>query len=659
MLIKRVINVLAALFLTYAAHGNEIHIVDDNLRASIKEHLGISTGELITQQDMMQLTRLNAYAKGISNLAGLEKALNLQYLALGENPISDLSPLSSLPRLQFLILPNCDITDIGNLAGMPLLVELNLRSNPISDISALASLTTLKYLDLSHCQIVDVLALSQLINLEVLQLNHNKILDASPLASLSALRKLEIQRNLILDHSPLDSLTLDVFNYDQICDMPPLPLEPRIANRGYPSIVARWSGYGWPPITNRPELTDAENIAKHDLWFTVEEFGLSLDAYANEFRLTGDVAEAIRRRDELIQLNPNMIFLLTLKMRAADLEDFPVDWPYWLRYPDGKIYQPVGADGIVRNAGLIDFTHPDIQDIIVQQAISVSYCGLYDGIFFDFWAEEWQVLGGWDGTETVFFRTLAQETQSRLNIMTRIRAATRHNFLIMGNTNRGILPMTGSFLNGGFIEGVGSVNDIISVQTVLPWLERNLRHPQINALEGFNIAGESLDSPSNTRWMRALTALSLTHSNGYVLFTDNVDHNHHWYDFWDADLGRPVGEKGQLYDDDIPGLYIREYTNGWAVYNHSGAEQTVALPELASGVASGSEGLEHTLPNLDGEMYLRVKPVNPADVNKDGVVNILDLTIVAQGLGTDNLKGDVNGDGFVNILDLVFVADQF
>ena len=53
------------------------------------------------------------------------------------------------------------------------------------------------------------------------------------------------------------------------------------------------------------------------------------------------------------------------------------------------------------------------------------------------------------------------------------------------------------------------------------------------------------------------------------------------------------------------------------------------------------------MPNIDGEMYLRVKPANPADVNGHGVVNILDLTIVAPSLGTDSLKGDVNGDGLL------------
>ena len=69
--------------------------------------------------------------------------------------------------------------------------------------------------------------------------------------------------------------------------------------------------------------------------------------------------------------------------------------------------------------------------------------------------------------------------------------------------------------------------------------------------------------------------------------------------------------------------------------------------------------MTHTLPNLDGEMYLKATPANPADVNGDGVVNILDLTLVAQGFAADKKGIDVNGDGVVNVFDLVFVADQF
>ncbi len=50
------------------------------------------------------------------------------------------------------------------------------------------------------------------------------------------------------------------------------------------------------------------------------------------------------------------------------------------------------------------------------------------------------------------------------------------------------------------------------------------------------------------------------------------------------------------------------------------------------------------------------------DVNNDGIVNILDLTFVAQHIGVPdpliNLKADVNGDGVVDILDLTLVARQ-
>ena len=40
--------------------------------------------------------------------------------------------------------------------------------------------------------------------------------------------------------------------------------------------------------------------------------------------------------------------------------------------------------------------------------------------------------------------------------------------------------------------------------------------------------------------------------------------------------------------------------------------------------------------------------IKPEGVNMDGTVNILDLTLVAQGFGTDNKAVDVNGDGALN-----------
>ena len=76
-----------------------------------------------------------------------------------------------------------------------------------------------------------------------------------------------------------------------------------------------------------------------------------------------------------------------------------------------------------------------------------------------------------------------------------------------------------------------------------------------------------------------------------------------------------------------------------------------------TGVASGIASITHTLPDLDGDIYLKQAPQPSADVNGDGVVNIQDLVIVANAFG--EAEPDLNGDGVVNIQDLVIVANAF
>ena len=390
-------------------------------------------------------------------------------------------------------------------------------------------------------------------------------------------------------------------------------------------------------------------------------FGERLFDTGNGWEVRGNLEIGKQLRDDFLALNPNMLFLVTIRMRTEWIEDQPENWPHWLRDAEGIIPESWAESP----TALVDFTRPDTQERIIQRAIAVSKCGLYDGIFFDHWTEDGPVLAdhqmpeGYVGHEA--------EQRARDIILQRIRAETRPNFLIMGNTNDRIIPRSAPHMNGSFMEtgipgadtGVKLNQKINRVENSLLWLDQNLREPRTNCLEGHTISTEAPDSPANLRWMRAITALSLTHSNGYVLFHQRDGPGHYWYDFWDADLGRPVGPKAQLYNEDISGLYIREFTNGWAVYNHSGAPQLITLLEDTQGVASGLVNTEHALPNLDGEMYLRVKPRNPADVNGDGVVNIFDLTTVARAFGTDKPEGDVNGDGVVNVFDLVFVANQF
>ena len=590
-----------------------VEVRDPNLRTAVRETLNLPDGVPLTQASMRQLAALNVRGSQIESLAGLEHATNLTFLSLRRNRIEDIRPLANLTQL----------------------TELYLGHNKIEDVSPLANLTQLTQLDLKG----------------------NRIEDFSPLARLTNLESLDSRGNRGTDHSPLDGLALTEFLYDESCELAPFPVRNRIENRDYPSIFARWSGPSWPPILNRPELTGVEIQASHDLWFSVPMFDLRFEYWPEEIRVIGDLDEAIRQREEFLAINPNIVFLVQVRMRSGTEGYLPEDSLYWIRDTEGNIVE----------CDLMDFTHPYIQDRIVKQAIAVSKCGLYDGIMFDWWGESGPVLADINNWSHKF-RGNEAEQRARDNILRRVRAGTRADFLIMGNTEYLIPPTrTGPYMNGGFMEvsipgrGVRTKIEqgLTAVENTLLWKEQNMREPRIIALEGEVLRTEPPDSPTNLRWMRAITTLSLTHSDGYVLFTSDLDdYKHLWYDFWDADLGRPVSEKGQLYQD-TEGLYIREFTNGWAVYNHSGAAQVITLPEEVQGVASELVNTEHALANLDGEMYLRVKPVNPADVNGDGVVNILDLTLVAQGFGSDSLKGDVNGDGVVNVFDLVFVANEF
>ncbi|WP_052402702.1 sugar-binding protein [Methanococcoides methylutens] len=84
------------------------------------------------------------------------------------------------------------------------------------------------------------------------------------------------------------------------------------------------------------------------------------------------------------------------------------------------------------------------------------------------------------------------------------------------------------------------------------------------------------------------------------------------------------------------------------------------------GVKSGTYTIEAIVSDGNAQVTSQnvvtiIKILPPWDVNKDGVVNILDVTIVSQNLGNDkpHPSWDVNNDGVVNIQDLTIVAHYF
>jgi hypothetical protein len=84
-------------------------------------------------------------------------------------------------------------------------------------------------------------------------------------------------------------------------------------------------------------------------------------------------------------------------------------------------------------------------------------------------------------------------------------------------------------------------------------------------------------------------------------------------------------------------------------------ETTVALQNFLFGSVT-----EESIPAAPLEIHINVEEqLLTGDVNRDGVVNILDLIRVAQQLGKRvyaDSPEDINGDGIVNIFDLTLVA---
>ena len=117
-----------------------VMIPDPHLASIIRETLSLNTEEAITQLDMLKLTGLNATNQRISNLTGLEHAVNLIRLYLSRNRINDIAPLAGLTNLTTLELADNQIRDIQPLSKLRKINVLTLGRNPIQDTSVLQTL---------------------------------------------------------------------------------------------------------------------------------------------------------------------------------------------------------------------------------------------------------------------------------------------------------------------------------------------------------------------------------------------------------------------------------------------------------------------------------------------------------------------------------------
>ena len=212
----------------------ETWMPDANLRAEVREALGLQEGKGFTQEAMQRLKRLEVDVppepgpyKRINDLTGLEYATQLTELSLTGHSFSDISALSGLTQLTQLDLTFTGVTDISALSGLTQLTQLDLAFTGVTDISALSGLAQLTQLNLSWTYVVDIGPLQNLRELDDLILGNNKISDIRPLENLTALTSLQLSGNPITDYAPLRRLqakTTQTIDIDVDIDIPDDPV---------------------------------------------------------------------------------------------------------------------------------------------------------------------------------------------------------------------------------------------------------------------------------------------------------------------------------------------------------------------------------------------------------------------------------------------------
>lgn len=384
------------------------------------------------------------------------------------------------------------------------------------------------------------------------------------------------------------------------CNSPEAPMQKsiadRVADRNFPSVFQAWYGIDMPEYPQDELEQRLAAAAKHDLLWEepLSQLGEEVDLVLGlvwEGQHHGlsrsfteeSLQQALANKRRLLELNPNMIFLLEIRWRDAPMSFLPEDSQFWKRDSSGQIVK--GWLGGWEPFYMLDYDNEAFQSNVAEQARVALESGVYDGIMLD-----------WSG---------------HLPIIKKVREAIGKEGLIIVNIHDDIEDgkKYQPYINGSFMElnpldstsifNKSNKRNWDTTRDALVWFEENLQEPRINCLE---VWGDRKDASR----MRATTTLGLTHSNGYVLYGDpnplkTPDHLHDWYPFWDVELGEPLSDVSQRSD----GAYQREFEGGTVIYNHLGnGLVTIKFDKNKKRASNGSIGQQFEINHRDGDIFL-------------------------------------------------------
>ncbi len=216
-----------------AWYNSAVNVPDASLKKALQSAANVPSGGTLTVEKMFSLPdNLNLAGLSIANLTGMEYAINVKHLSLGNNNISSLEPLKNLYNLEYLDYTNNQVkavpswiftlrkltvvngcnnnsTVISAGTGESVLEELYLEGNKLSSMPDLSGCKRLVNLSLANNAFVNFPAtVLSLTNLETLSLAKNIIVQIPDISALTKLNTLNLDFNEITDiPAGIDKLT--------------------------------------------------------------------------------------------------------------------------------------------------------------------------------------------------------------------------------------------------------------------------------------------------------------------------------------------------------------------------------------------------------------------------------------------------------------------
>ena len=574
---------------------------------------------------LINLTDLRFDHSSVSDLSPIAGLINLIKVSAWSNPVSgSLSPLVRLTQLEELYISTegiSDITSITPVANFTALKDLALRGFRISDISALARLTELNYLSLDSNDISDISPLAGLTNLTALEINDNKISDVSPLAGLTNLTEIEISDNKISDVSPLAGLTRLNFlqlQHNKISDVRPLA---KLTN-------LKWLGLYNNEIADISPLDGLRESTKV-LWHINPGFPLKAPRIEGPWLWVVLPDTGPRSNTDLLsEASGGTVTEEEIATHGATAGT-PVGGDVWTsrKLPPtddwNNVEQMLG--GRIDNAtiyGTVSLYSPREQE-------TTMYVGSHNE--FKVWLNGALIYQSIRYHASFNYTDFLPVTlrQGKNVLLVAVRAQYNSHFGFESGTEYTV----GTGIGYGFSETPIHIGDTFDF---------NVRAENVS-----DLAGWQFDIGFDPAILEAMDV-----SEGDFLKTDGGATF-----FQSGRIDNAAGKitgliAGRISEGGVSGsgsvLHVRFKAK-------SEGETELALQNFLFGSAA-----EESIPAGPREVHITVEErLLTGDVNRDGVVNILDLIRVAQQLGKrvpPNSSVDINGDGVVNIFDLTLVA---